>query len=300
MFKLISSSLNYNFLGQKKIAIVISAFLIIVSLTSFMTKGLNWGIDFSSGYIVQLKFEKEVNISEIRSAFEENGVTDSVMQSFGSNNEIIIKLKEESNFNKESVNVFLVDTLSETYPFEILKLEFVGAQIGDELREKGEWAMLVALLSILVYIGFRFELLFGVGAIIALIHDVIITLGFFSLFQIEFDLSVLSAILAVIGYSLNDTIVVYDRIRENINIVKTDSYEYILNISINQTLTRTLITSLTTMFVLISLYTLGGSAVEYFALAMMIGILVGTYSSIFVASTSLYFLGANAEHRKDL
>ena len=300
MFKLISSSLNYNFLGQKKIAIVISAFLIIVSLASFMTKGLNWGIDFSSGYIVQLKFEKEVNISEIRSAFEENGVTDSVMQSFGSNNEIIIKLKEESNFNKESVNVFLVDTLSETYPFEILKLEFVGAQIGDELREKGEWAMLVALLSILVYIGFRFELLFGVGAIIALIHDVIITLGFFSLFQIEFDLSVLSAILAVIGYSLNDTIVVYDRIRENINIVKTDSYEYILNISINQTLTRTLITSLTTMFVLISLYTLGGSAVEYFALAMMIGILVGTYSSIFVASTSLYFLGANAEHRKDL
>ena len=300
MFKLISSSLNYNFLGQKKIAIVISAFLIIVSLASFMTKGLNWGIDFSSGYIVQLKFEKEVNISEIRSAFEENGVTDSVMQSFGSNNEIIIKLKEESNFNKDSVNVFLVDTLSETYPFEILKLEFVGAQIGDELREKGEWAMLVALLSILVYIGFRFELLFGVGAIIALIHDVIITLGFFSLFQIEFDLSVLSAILAVIGYSLNDTIVVYDRIRENINIVKTDSYEYILNISINQTLTRTLITSLTTMFVLMSLYTLGGSAVEYFALAMMIGILIGTYSSIFVASTSLYFLGANAEHRKDL
>jgi preprotein translocase subunit SecF len=265
-----------------------------------MTKGLNWGIDFSSGYIVQLKFEKEVNISEIRSAFEKNGVTDSVMQSFGSNNEIIIKLKEESNFNKDSVNVFLVDILSETYPFEILKLEFVGAQIGEELREKGEWAMLVALLSILVYIGFRFELLFGVGAIIALIHDVIITLGFFSLFQIEFDLSVLSAILAVIGYSLNDTIVVYDRIRENINIVKTDSYEYILNISINQTLTRTLITSLTTMFVLISLYVLGGSAVEYFALAMMIGILVGTYSSIFVASTSLYFLGANAEHRKDL
>ena len=300
MFKLISSSLNYNFLVEKKIAIIISAFLIIISLASFMTKGLNWGIDFSSGYIVHLKFEQEVDISEIRSAFEENGVTDSVMQSFGSNNEIIIKLKEESNFNKDSVNIFLVDALSETYPFEILKLEFVGAQIGEELREKGEWAMLVALLSILVYIGFRFELLFGVGAIIALIHDVIITLGFFSLFEIEFNLSVLSAILAVIGYSLNDTIVVYDRIRENINIVKTDSYEYILNISINQTLTRTLITSLTTMFVLISLYVLGGSAVEYFALAMMIGILVGTYSSIFVASTSLYFLGANAEHRKDL
>ena len=300
MFKLISSSLNYNFLGQKKIAIAISAFLVIISLTSFITKGLNWGIDFSSGYIIQLKFDKEVNISEIRTAFEDNGVTDSVMQSFGSNNEIIIKLKEESNFNKDSVNVFLLDTLSETHPFKILKLEFVGAQIGDELREKGEWAMLVALLSILVYIGFRFELLFGVGAIIALIHDVVITLGFFSLFQIEFNLSVLSAILAVIGYSLNDTIVVYDRIRENINIIKTNSYIDILNISINQTLTRTLITSLTTMFVLLSLFILGGSAVEYFALAMMIGILIGTYSSIFVASTSLYFLGANAEQRNDL
>ena len=300
MFKLISSSLNYNFLGQKKIAIAISAFLVIISLTSFATKGLNWGIDFSSGYIIQLKFDKEVNISEIRTAFEDNGITDSVMQSFGSNNEIIIKLKEESNFNKDSVNVFLLDTLSETHPFKILKLEFVGAQIGDELREKGEWAMLVALLSILVYIGFRFELLFGVGAIIALIHDVVITLGFFSLFQIEFNLSVLSAILAVIGYSLNDTIVVYDRIRENINIIKTNSYTDILNISINQTLTRTLITSLTTMFVLLSLFILGGSAVEYFALAMMIGILIGTYSSIFVASTSLYFLGANAEQRNDL
>ncbi|MBT6734005.1 MAG: protein translocase subunit SecF [Gammaproteobacteria bacterium] len=300
MFKLISSSSNYNFLGQKKIAIAISAFLVIISLTSFITKGLNWGIDFSSGYIIQLKFDKEVNISEIRTAFEDNGVTDSVMQSFGSNNEIIIKLKEESNFNKDSVNIFLLDTLSETHPFKILKLEFVGAQIGDELREKGEWAMLVALLSILVYIGFRFELLFGVGAIIALIHDVVITLGFFSLLQIEFNLSVLSAILAVIGYSLNDTIVVYDRIRENINIIKTNSYVDILNISINQTLSRTLITSLTTMFVLLSLFILGGSAVEYFALAMMIGILIGTYSSIFVASTSLYFLGANAEQRNDL
>lgn len=300
MFKIINSSINYNFLGQRKIAIAISIFLIVISLASFTIKGLNWGIDFSSGYIVQLKFEKEVNVSEIRTIFEDNGVTDSVMQSFGSNNEVIIKLKEESNFNKESVNTFLIDTLSSKHPFKILKLDFVGAQIGDELREKGEWAMLVALLSILVYIGFRFEFLFGIGAIIALIHDVVITLGLFSLFQIEFDLSVLSAILAVIGYSLNDTIVVYDRIRENINVIKSNSYIDILNISINQTLTRTIITSMTTLFVLISLFVLGGPAVEHFALAMMIGILIGTYSSIFVASTSLYFLGANAEQRSDI
>ena len=227
-----------------------------------------------------------------------NGVNDAVIQSFGNNNEVLIKMKEDSNFNKDTINNFLIKSFGETKPFKIVKLEFVGSQIGQELREKGEWAMLVALLSILVYIGFRFEFIYGVGAIVALIHDVVITLGFFSLFQIEFDLSVLSAILAVIGYSLNDTIVVYDRIRENTRVIKTTDYQNILNNSVNQTLSRTLITSLTTMFVLFSLFLLGGSAVELFALAMIIGILVGTYSSIFIASTSLLLLGANAEIRE--
>ncbi|MED5502301.1 MAG: protein translocase subunit SecF, partial [Pseudomonadota bacterium] len=261
--------------------------------------GLNWGIDFSSGYVVQLKFENNITISEVRTTFEKNGINDAVIQSFGNNNEVLIKLKEDSNFNKESINKFLINSFSESTPFQIIKLEFVGSQIGQELREKGEWAMLVALLSILVYIGFRFEFIYGIGAIIALIHDVVITLGIFSFFQIEFNLSVLSAILAVIGYSLNDTIVVYDRIRENTRVIKTDHYENILNNSINQTLSRTLITSLTTMFVLISLFLLGGSAVELFALAMIIGILIGTYSSIFIASTSLLLLGANAEIREN-
>ena len=186
-----------------------------------------------------------------------------------------------------------------TNDYSIMKLEFVGSQIGAELREKGEWAMLVALLSILVYIGFRFEFLFGIGAIIALVHDVIITLGIFSFFQIEFDLSVLSAILAVIGYSLNDTIVVYDRIRENIRSTKSNSYIDVLNKSINQTLSRTVITSLTTLFVLFSLFILGGSAVKYFALAMIIGILIGTYSSVYIASTSLYLLGATLEEKNE-
>jgi preprotein translocase subunit SecF len=262
-------------------------------------QGLNWGIDFSSGYVVQLKFDNQISINEIRKTFESNDISDAVIQSFGSNKEVLIKLKEDSNFNKESINNFLINSFSDDKPFKIIKLEFVGSQIGDELREKGEWAMLVALLSILVYIGFRFEFIYGIGAIIALIHDVIITLGFFSIFQIEFNLSVLSAALAVIGYSLNDTIVVYDRIRENTRIVKTDHYDNLLNNSVNQTLSRTVITSLTTMFVLISLYLLGGAAVELFALAMMIGILVGTYSSIFIASTSLLLLGANAEIREN-
>ena len=299
MFKLIKSNSNFNFIGRRKPAIILSAFFVIMSISSFVIQGLNWGIDFSSGYVVQLKFDNDITISEVRTTFEKNGINDAVIQSFGNNNEVLIKLKEGSNFNKESINNFLIDSFAESMPFQIIKLEFVGSQIGQELREKGEWAMLVALLSILVYIGFRFEFIYGVGAIIALIHDVVITLGVFSLFQIEFDLSVLSAILAVIGYSLNDTIVVYDRIRENTRVIKTDHYENILNNSINQTLSRTFITSLTTLFVLVSLFLLGGSAVELFALAMIIGILIGTYSSIFIASTSLLLLGANAEIREN-
>ena len=299
MFKLISLNSNYNFIGKRKPAIILSAFLILVSISSFLIQGLNWGIDFSSGYVVQLKFDNKISITEIRNTFEANDINDAVIQSFGSNKEVLIKLKEDSNFNKESINNFLIKSFSNENPFKIIKLEFVGSQIGEELRDKGEWAMLVALLSILVYIGFRFEFIYGIGAIIALIHDVIITLGFFSIFQIEFNLSVLSAALAVIGYSLNDTIVVYDRIRENTRVVKTDRYDNLLNNSVNQTLSRTVITSLTTMFVLVSLYLLGGVAVELFALAMMIGILVGTYSSIFIASTSLLLLGANAEIREN-
>ncbi len=294
MLKLININSNYDFLRKKTTAMIFSLILIILSFGSFATQGLNWGIDFSSGYIVQLKFNQDIDINNIRNSFLDNGINDSVIQYFGSNQEVIIKLQENSNFNKESINSFLINSL-QGYSFKIIKLEFVGSQIGSELREKGEWAMLVAILSILVYIGFRFEFLYGIGAIIALIHDVLITLGIFSIFQLQFDLSVLSALLAVIGYSLNDTIVVYDRIRENFTLIHEEDFEKVLNISINQTLSRTIITSLTTLFVLISLLILGGSAVKYFALAMIIGIFVGTYSSIYIASSSLSFLGIGSK-----
>jgi len=192
-------------------------------------------------------------------------------------------------YNQNNINEFLSTVLNNN-EYKIQKLDFVGSQIGSELRTKGEWAMLVAIISILVYIGFRFEFLYGIGAILALIHDVLITVGIFSLLQLQFDLSVLSALLAVIGYSLNDTIVVYDRIRENANIMHTDNPENILNKSINQTLSRTLITSLTTLFVLFSLLLFGGIAVEYFSIAMIIGVLIGTFSSIYIAGASLFFL----------
>ncbi|MBH44127.1 MAG: protein translocase subunit SecF [Gammaproteobacteria bacterium] len=293
MFSLVKKNINFDFLGLRTPALIISSIFLLVSIVSFSTKGLNWGIDFSSGYVIQLKFNQNINISEIRNSFQKNGLNDSIIQYYGTNKEVIIKIKDDKDFKKTTINDFLNQSIKGE--FKIMKLEFVGSQIGSELREKGEWAMLVALLSILVYIGFRFEFLYGIGAIMALIHDVIITLGVFSIIQLQFDLSVLAAVLAVIGYSLNDTIVVFDRIRENTRTVKKNSFIDILNISINQTLSRTIITSLTTSFVLISLLVFGGLAVKYFAIAMLIGIFIGTYSSIFIASTSLHLLGIEQE-----
>ena len=297
MFSIIKKNSNFDFLGFRKITMVFSALLIILSIASFIVKGLNWGIDFSNGYIAQLQYDKDVNISQLKLDLENNGVHDSVIQYYGTNKEVIIKLKDNPKFDQISINDFLIKSLSNDKEFKILRLEYVGAQVGSELREKGEWAMLVALLSILVYIGFRFEFLYGIGAIFALLHDVILTLGFFSITQLQFDLSVLSAILAVIGYSLNDTIVVFDRIRENMRLVRKNDFLEVLNISVNQTLSRTIITSLTTLFVLFSLLLAGGIAVKFFAVAMIVGVLVGTYSSIFIASTSLYFLGVSSNYQ---
>ena len=202
----------------------------------------------------------------------------------------MIKLKDEDIFKKDNINNFLSKIFANS-EYTISKLEYVGAQVGSELREKGEWAMLIALFSILIYVAIRFELIYGLGAITALIHDVIITLGFFSLFSLTFDLSVLAAILAVIGYSLNDSIVVFDRIRENNIVLRKLSIFDVLNKSINQTLSRTLVTSLTTLLVIISLLLFGGDAVKNFSIAMFIGIIIGTYSSIFVASSSLSYFG---------
>ncbi len=285
----IISNTNFNFLQQKRKALLISGLIIILSFFSFLTQGLNYGIDFSSGYIVQLEFNKDVKIERIKESFSENSVDNSIIQYYGNQKEVIIKLQESDKYDQNNINNFLSNVF-ENYDYKIQKLDFVGSQIGSELRTKGEWAMLVAIISILVYIGFRFEFLYGVGAILALIHDVLITVGIFSLLQLQFDLSVLSALLAVIGYSLNDTIVVYDRIRENANLMHADNPENILNKSINQTLSRTLITSLTTLFVLFSLLLFGGIAVEYFSIAMIIGVLVGTFSSIYIAGVSLFFL----------
>ena len=285
----IISNTNFNFLEQKRKALLISSLIIVLSFLSFFSQGLNYGIDFSSGYIVQLEFDKDIKIEKIKDNFADKSVSNITVQYYGNQKEVIIKLQESTMYNQNNINEFLSTVLNNN-EYKIQKLDFVGSQIGSELRTKGEWAMLVAIISILVYIGFRFEFLYGIGAILALIHDVLITVGIFSLLQLQFDLSVLSALLAVIGYSLNDTIVVYDRIRENANIMHSDNPENILNRSINQTLSRTLITSLTTLFVLFSLLLFGGIAVEYFSIAMIIGVLIGTFSSIYIAGASLFFL----------
>ena len=289
MFRLIKD-IDIKFMAIRRIPMFLSSALVVICLTSIILKGFNFGIDFSSGYIVQLKFDKQISIVNIENKFSESNIEDVTVQLYGSSKDVLIKLKDEEIFKKNNINNFLNATFSDE-SFTISKLEYVGAQVGSELREKGEWAMLIALFSILIYVAIRFELIYGLGAITALIHDVIITLGVFSLFELTFDLSVLAAILAVIGYSLNDSIVVFDRIRENNIILRKLSILDVLDKSINQTLSRTLVTSLTTLLVIISLLIFGGDAVKNFSIAMFIGIIVGTYSSIFVASTSLSYFG---------
>ena len=281
---------DIKFMSLKKIPVLLSSILLVISLFSIIFKGFNFGIDFSSGYIVQLKFNQQVSVLDIQNKFSQNNIDDVSVQLYGSSKDILLKLKDDKLFQQKNINNYLNEIFSDN-SFTISKLEYVGSQVGSELREKGEWAMLIALFSILIYVAMRFELIYGLGAITALIHDVIITLGIFSFFDLTFDLSVLAAILAVIGYSLNDSIVVFDRIRENNIVLRKLSIVDVLDKSINQTLSRTLVTSLTTLLVIFSLLLFGGDAVRNFSIAMFIGIVVGTYSSIFVASASLSYFG---------
>jgi len=289
MFRIIKD-LDIKFMNIRRVPLILSALLIFISLSSIAVKGFNFGIDFSSGYIVQLKFDNQVTVAGVQEKLYENNLSDVSVQLYGSSSEILIKLRDEEIFKKININNYINEIFKDD-TFIITKLEYVGAQVGSELRDKGEWAMLIALFSILIYVALRFELIYGLGAISALVHDVIITLGIFSFFNLTFDLSVLAAILAVIGYSLNDSIVVFDRIRENNIILRKLSIFDVLDKSINQTLSRTLVTSLTTLFVIVSLLMFGGNAVENFAIAMLIGIIIGTYSSIFIASASLSYFG---------
>ncbi len=288
---------EYNFMGIRKIALTISVIVMLISVISLIVNKLNVGIDFTGGSVIEIGYQKSVELEPIRLELGKAGYADAVVQHFGSAKEVLIRLVPQEGQNKAELSTQVITLLEklEGDKLDVRRVDFVGPQVGKELTEDGGLAVLYALIAILVYVSLRFEYRFSLGAVAALIHDVVITLGVFSILQLDFDLTVLAAILAVIGYSLNDTIVVFDRIRENFRKIRKKSALEITNTSINQTISRTLMTSLTTLLVLISLYVFGGEVIQSFALALIIGVVVGTYSSIYVASATALALGISRE-----
>jgi len=289
--QLIRSDLHFDFVGKRKIAFMISAVMLLTSLGALAVKGLNFGIDFTGGTLVEVKFDQAPAIADVRSAISPKGYGNAVIQEFGSPEEILIRVQNKDNEESSTISDTILDALGEKFgadAIEMRRVEFVGPQVGEELTRAGIMAVLVAMLAILVYVTFRFEFRFALGADAALLHDITIIVGLFALTGKEFTLPVIAALLTVIGYSLNDTIVVFDRIRENFEAnrkrKKTHDETSVVNNSINQTLSRTVMTSLTTLLVVFALFFLGGEVIHDFAFALIAGILVGTYSSIYVAS----------------
>lgn len=282
-----------NFMGQRRLAVIVSAVLLLISLGSLIVNQLEWGLDFTGGTLVEVEYGDSVDLDAIRSTLETGGYPGAQVVSFGTDRDVLIRLPADLDADGSEVLQELRSSTSDSV--ELRRTEFVGPQVGDELREQGGLAMLLALGLVMLYIGFRFQLKFAVGAVAALVHDVILTLGFFSVLRLDFDLTVLAALLAVIGYSLNDTIVVADRIRENFRKLRRIEPVEVINISLTETLGRTLVTSLTTLLVLASLAIFGGDMINAFAVALIVGVTVGTYSSIYVSATTLLAMRVNKE-----
>lgn len=283
-----------NFMGWRKLAALFSITLVLASITSLAVQQLNWGLDFTGGTLLEVHYSETADLKGIRGTLVTEGYKGATVVSFGSDRDVLIRL---SHGYSDSEGAVLLGKLQAAFAgeVELRRIEFVGPQVGDELREQGGLAMLLALGLVMLYIAFRFQLKFAVGAVVALVHDVIITLGFFSVTRLEFDLTVLAALLAVIGYSLNDTIVVFDRIRENFRKVRRSEPVEIVNISLTETLDRTLVTSLTTLLVLVCLALFGGEMINGFAVALIVGVCIGTYSSIYVAANVLMLMNVNKE-----
>ena len=295
--QLIKPNLKIDFLSKRNIAWVVSGILIVISIVSMATRGLNLGIDFTGGTLVEVGYQEAVDLQPIRNALEAGEFNDAIVQHFGTAKDVLIRLPASDSKNAAELSDEVLAALKPTGNPEMRRVEFVGPQVGEELRDDGGLAVLYALFGILIYVALRFEYRFAFGSVLALIHDVILVVGFFSVTQSPFDLTVLAAVLAVIGYSLNDTIVVFDRIRENFRIMRKANPTEVVNGSINQTLARTLMTSLTTLLVLFALFFVGGEVIHSFALALIVGVFVGTYSSIYIASSLLIALGVS---HKDL
>ncbi len=293
---------TYNFMGSSKIAMILSVVLVLASYVLLMTKGLNYGVDFAGGTIVQVKYVGDAPIEKMRAQLKTTPLFhEATITEFGSPDEVIIRLKSSSKSVSNDIGDQAREVLQGTGEFEIRRVDMVGPKVGNELKEKGIMSMLLAIAGILIYVAFRFEWRFAVASVIALVHDVSIALGMISLFSIDVNLDVLAALLTILGYSLNDTIIVFDRIREGITDSKSTDLGEVINESVTKTLSRTTLTSLTTFFVVLTLFLFGGEIIHAFAFTMLVGVIVGTYSSIFVASPVLMLFGFDIKrYRKRL
>ena len=278
----------FNFMAYRHVATGFSAILLLIAIAALAFRGLNFGLDFTGGTLVEVAFEQPADLSVVREDLAEAGFGNAVVQHFGAETDVMIRVQGESTSKLGSQILHALESADPSVELE--RIEFVGPQVGDELKEQGGMAMLLGLAMIMVYVAIRFQLKFSIGAVAALAHDVLITLGLFALLGLEFDLTVLAAILAVIGYSLNDTIVVSDRIRENFRLMRKGDAAEVINTSLTQTFSRTIVTSLTTLLVLVVLYIFGGDLIRGFSIALLTGVLIGTYSSIYVAANVLMLM----------
>ncbi len=292
-----TSARQIDFLSKRTLAFFFSGTLFLISLVSFFVKGLDLGIDFTGGSVYEMHYNQSVDIDKMRSTLEQQGFADANLQNFGSAADVLIRLKPVENISQKDLSekILNVANSSQSQPGELRRVEFVGPQVGDDLVNDGGLALLFAFIGVMVYVSIRFEWKLSLGAIAALFHDTIITMGFFSVFGWEFDMTVLSAILALIGYSINDTIVVYDRIRETVRSSRKGAINEIVNTALNDTLSRTILTSLTVFLTLVALALLGGKSIHGFAIAMLIGVIKGTYSSIYIASSLALTFGLSRE-----
>ena len=293
--KFLNRKTNIDFMSQRKVALVFSLILIVVSITSLATRGLNFGLDFTGGTLIEVGYPSAPDTTEVREQLAGAGF-DSVVQTFGAATDIVVFIPpSEMAESSAELSTRVLSTLSQGVEgeIEVRRVEFVGPQVGDELAEQGILAVIYAMVGVFLYVMFRFQWRFSVGAVAALFHDIIISMGVISLVQVEFDLTVVAALLAVVGYSLNDTIVLFDRIRENFPRYRKRQPVEVVNTSINETLSRTLMTSTTTLIVLVSLFLFGGEIINGFAFTLIVGVLIGTYSSIYVASTTLLLMGVS-------
>lgn len=285
---------NINFMGLRRATQVLSVVLVLAAIVSLATRGLNFGLDFTGGTLVEVAYEPPVPLNDVRSALEKSGYADSQVVNYGSESEVLVRLGQ-ANTADLGDKVLAALRESTQSQVDLKRIEYVGPQVGEELREQGGLGLLIAIIGVMIYVAVQFQFKFSLGAVAALVHDVLLTLGFFSFLQLDFDLTVLAALLAVIGYSLNDTIVVSDRIRENFRMLRREQPVDVINRSLNQTLGRTVMTSATTLLVLFSLFLFGGDIIHGFATALIFGVIVGTYSSIFVAAGLLVTLNVTKE-----